>query len=123
MNMIGLYLMAFLYVVAGANHFRKPDFYLPMMPLWIPWHKLMVLLSGMAEILLGALLLWPYFQSLAAWGIIAMLVVFFSVHVYMYQARDTVFRKVPKAVLVARFPLQFVLIFWAYLYTSGVTYD
>ena len=77
----------------------------------------MIYLSGLAEIVFGALLLWPPARSFAAWSLIFMLIIFFSVHIYMYQERNTVFRKIPNLIIIARLPLQFVLIFWAYLYT------
>jgi uncharacterized membrane protein len=115
--MLGLYAMAALYILAGLNHFRAPRVYRPLMPPWIPQHDLMIFLSGICEVGLGGLLLWAPTQALAAWGIIAMLIVFFVVHIYMYQLRKTKFKNIPMFVIVARLPLQLVLIYWAYLYT------
>lgn len=109
--------MGSLYILAGLNHFRAPKFYLQMMPPYIPQHRFMVALSGVAEVLLGAFLLWHVTRSLAAWGIIAMLLVFFTVHIYMYQVRNTVFAKIPNWFIIARLPMQLVLIAWAYTYT------
>jgi hypothetical protein len=40
------YLLAVFFVFAGANHFRNPDFYLAMMPPYLPWHVPLVYLSG-----------------------------------------------------------------------------
>ncbi len=117
LNQLSLYIMGAIYIIAGLNHFRAPKFYLPMMPPYIPQHHLMIGLSGVAEILLGAILLWPVTQRLAAWGIILMLLVFFTVHIYMFQARDTVFASIPNWMIIARLPMQFILIAWAYIYT------
>ena len=111
---IALYAMVTLYVLAGLNHFRVPEFYLRLMPPYIPEHQLMILLSGIAEFTLGILLLFKRTRKLASWGIIAMLLVFFSVHIYMLQERHTVFADVPEVILWIRIPLQFVLIYWAY---------
>lgn len=111
---IALYLMAAIYILAGINHFRAPEFYLRMMPPYIPNHELMILLSGVAEVLLGVLLLFGRTRKLASLGIIAMLIVFFTVHIYMLQERHTVFADIPEAILWIRIPLQFVLIYWAY---------
>lgn len=112
-----LYIMAGLYILAGLNHFRAPRFYEPMMPPWIPQHKLMIFLSGIAEVLLGVLLLWQKTQALAAWGVVVILILFFSVHIYMLQERNTVFKKIPSILLLGRLLFQFVLIYWAWLYT------
>lgn len=114
---LSLYLMATIYILAGINHFRVPKFYLPMMPPYIPKPRLMIALSGIAEIFLGALLLWPQTTALATWGIILMLIVFYSVHIYMFQARNTIFARIPNWLIIVRLPLQVALIAWAYLYT------
>ena len=53
------------------------------MPAYLPAHEAAVIWSGVAEIALGLLLLWPRRQWLAAWGIIAMLIAFLPVHVHM----------------------------------------
>lgn len=108
--------MAVLYILAGINHFRKPKLYESIMPPYIPAHKSMVILSGIAEMVLGLMLLIPENQHIAAWGIILMLTLFFTVHIYMLQEEKAAM-KLPKWVLFLRIPLQIVLMFWAYQYT------
>lgn len=110
-----LVLMALLYIGAGINHFVHPDFYIKIMPSYIPAHELMVQLSGIAEILLGIGLLIPATRKLSAWGIIAMLLVFMVVHVDMLVHAER-FEGVPFWGLVLRIPLQFLLIAWAWWY-------
>lgn len=114
---IAMYVMAFLYVLAGVNHFINPKFYIKIMPNWMPWHSELVAISGVTEIILGVLLIPQLTRPYAAWLIVAMLVVFFTVHVDMilvsYQkGRSDLW------LLVARFFFQFVLIWWAWLYTK-----
>lgn len=110
------YLMGVLFVLAGMNHFRKPKLYERIMPPYIPAHNAMVMLSGIAEMILGFMIMNKNSQSEAAWGIILMLVVFIPVHIYMLQ-NEYAAMKLPKWVLILRLPLQFGLIYWAYLYT------
>ncbi len=117
MYLTSLYVMAAVYILAGLNHFRAPQFYLPMMPPWIPKHRFMVLASGFAEVVVGVLLIPQTSRSFAAWLLILMLVIFFSVHIYMIQKRDSVFKKISPLILFTRIPLQFVLIYWAFVYT------
>jgi uncharacterized membrane protein len=117
MKKYSAYLMGLLYVVAGFNHFRAPAFYLPGMPPWIPAHDWMIALSGVAEILLGSMIFYPLMRRFAAWGVILMLIVFLNVHVYMLMERNTVFADVPAWILVARLPVQGLLILWAWVYT------
>jgi uncharacterized membrane protein len=117
MKMMSLYIMSVIYILAGLNHFRAPQFYRPLMPPWIPLHNFLIYFSGALEIILGAGLLWKPTQISSAWGIIAMLIAFLPVHFFMYQARTTLFKKIPSSVIIARIPLQVVLMGWAYIYT------
>ena len=110
------YLMGVLLVLAGVNHFRKPKLYERIMPPYIPAHSTMVMLSGVAEMVLGFMLMNKNSQEMAAWGIIALLIAFIPVHIYMMQDKKASM-KLPKWALIVRFPLQLGLIYWAYLYT------
>ncbi len=113
-----LYLMAVLYIAAGINHFVKPRFYLRIMPPYLPAHELLNYASGIAEILLGCLLLFKTTRTYAAWGIVIMLLVFMVVHVFMLQQalKQNNYLITPTAARI-RLGLQFVLIAWALWYT------
>lgn len=54
-----LYLSAFFYVAVGVYHFVNPDFFLAIMPPYLPLHLELVYLSGFFEILLSVLLCVP----------------------------------------------------------------
>ncbi len=110
-----LYLMAGMYVFAGIMHFVKPKAYLRIMPRYLPNHKALVFWSGVAEIILGIGLCFQQTKNTAIWGIIAMLVVFLTVHFYMLSG-EKASAGVPKWILLVRIPLQFGLIYWAYWY-------
>ena len=109
-------LLAVFMVGAGTTHFVNPDFFLKIMPPYLPWHLPLVYLSGLFEIALGVLLLVPRFSRLAAWGIIALLIAVFPANIYLYQHQDLL----PASPLVhlLRLPLQAVFILWAYWYTK-----
>lgn len=109
------YLMAIMYLFAGLMHFIKPSVYVTVMPSYIPAKRSMVFWSGIAEVVLGLGLLFEQTRATAIWGIIAMLIVFFTVHIDMltnekHRARFSVW------LLWLRIPLQFGLIYWAYQY-------
>src|SRR5690349_3853079 len=78
-----LVVMAAFYVVAGANHFLRPDFYLVMMPPYLPAPAALVAISGAAEIALGLLVLVPAFRHPAAWGLVLLLVAIFPANVHI----------------------------------------
>ena len=111
-----LYLMAFLYIIAGINHFRKPGMYIRIIPPFFKNPKLINTLSGIAEMLLGILLMFPFSKRFAAWGIIALLIAIFPANLFMFQDKKAGFG-LPKWILFVRLPLQIVLIYWAYQYT------
>jgi len=111
-----LYLMAFLYIIAGINHFRKPGMYIRIIPPFFKNPKLINTLSGIAEMLLGILLMFPFSKRFAAWGIIALLIAIFPANLFMFQDKKASFG-LSKWILFVRLPLQIVLIYWAYQYT------
>lgn len=116
MKKISVILMAAVYVVAGFNHFYMPDFYLQMMPPYLPAPHLLNIISGVAEIVLGFLLLYQSTRRFAAWGIILLLFAIFPANVYMYQKGGAHFGTSDMALLI-RLPMQLLLIGWAYVYT------
>ncbi|MFC3976836.1 hypothetical protein ACFOUP_10650 [Belliella kenyensis] len=74
----------------------------------------MNILAGGFEIILGIGLLFEETKSLAAFGIIALLIAVFPANIYMYQKGA---KGIPKWALLLRLPMQFLLIAWAYVYT------
>jgi uncharacterized membrane protein len=111
------YLFAFGFMIAGINHFINTDFYLRMMPSYLPAHLFLVYLSGIFEIALGILLLIPKFSRKAAWGLIALLIVVFPANVFMAQNAE-LFPEFSQTALYFRLPLQIVLIAWAFWFTK-----
>ena len=110
-----LYLMAAMYIFAGIMHFIKPKAYLRIMPRYLPNHKLLVGLSGIAEILLGIGLCFEVTKAMSIYGIIAMLAVFLLVHFYMLSGIKAS-AGIPRWILLLRIPLQFGLMYWAWWY-------
>ena len=79
-------LMVAFYLFAGFNHFANPSFYEPVIPPWLSaWTREVNVLSGLAEILLGILLIPKKTRRLAGWGILLMLVAFIPSHIYFIQ--------------------------------------
>jgi uncharacterized membrane protein len=111
-----IYIMSALYIVAGINHFVMPKFYLRIMPAYIPWHKTLNILSGIAEILLGIALLFPVTRSLSAWGIMLLLILIFPANIEQVRTKKARMG-LPLWVVWIRLPLQFALLYWAWLYT------
>jgi uncharacterized membrane protein len=116
---VSKYLLAIFMVGAGTMHFVRTDFYVKIMPPYLPLHRELVYLSGVIEIALGVLLLIPRFSRLAAWGIIALLIAVFPANIYVYQHQELI----PGSPILhfLRLPLQGVFLLWAYWHTRPTT--
>lgn len=111
-----LFLLSGIFILAGIFHFIKPKAFMRIMPLYIPYHRQLVYVSGLAEIIAGIGLLFILTKSVAAWGIVMMLILFFPVHIHMLVNQKAGLG-LPKTILMLRLLLQFGFIYWAYLYT------
>jgi uncharacterized membrane protein len=109
-------LLAIFFIGAGINHFRNPDFYLKMMPPYLPWHIALNYISGLFEVILGIMILIPKYRTIAAWGIIALLIAVFPANIHM-ALNPNLFPDINPALLYIRLPFQAVFIAWAYWYT------
>jgi uncharacterized membrane protein len=86
MKKIGLYILSVSYVLAGLYHFINPSFYEPFFPPYlIEFGSSLNVLAGLAEMVLGLLLLFETTRKLAAYLLMAMLMAFVPAHVYMIQ--------------------------------------
>lgn len=104
--------MAAFYIFAGISHFRVPKFFLKMTPKWVPFPEKINILVGIIELILGIGLLFSQTRSLAAMGIIALLIAVFPANIYHFQEA----RRKGKLVIptLIRLPMQLVLIWWAF---------
>ena len=114
---ISLYLLAIFLIAAGVMHLVRPEFYLRIMPDYLPWHLELVYLSGASEIACGVGLLVPRWRSAAAWGTIALLIAVFPANIYLYQHQELLPVASPMLHLL-RLPLQALFILWAWWHTG-----
>ncbi len=108
------YGLALLFVGAGALHVIRPEIFERIVPPALPAPRLLVLLSGAAEVAGGLGLLLPATRRGAAWGLLALLVAVFPANVHMLQLADSL--HIPAWMLWARLPLQPLLmaaVWWA----------
>jgi len=119
---IGVVLAAIFYVGAGSLHFLRPDFYLRIMPPYIPYHAAMVYLSGFFEILGGLGLLLAGTRRAAAWGLVALLIAVFPANIYMAtNPVEAGAASVAPALRWGRLPLQPLFIWWVLWCTRART--
>ena len=118
LKLILKYLFGAAFVLAGINHFYKPEFYLRMMPPILPAPLFLIYLSGIFEIALGLMLLIPRYSRLAAWGLIALLVAVYPANIYMAMHTELFPEFSPTAQYI-RLPLQFIMLALAYWFTKS----
>lgn len=109
---ISKYIFAGLFLLAGIGHLVNPKFYLKIMPDYLPAHKALVLLSGIAEIICGLLLLPSGTQTLGAYASIALLIAVFPANIEMSR-KYYLKKKKGFWLTIVRLPLQILLIWWA----------
>ena len=111
-------LLGLFFIAAGTNHFVHPLFYVRIVPPYLPFHALLVQISGVCEILGGVGLLLPATRRAAALGLIALLIAVFPANVQM-ALHPELYRDIgTETAFLIRLPLQLVLIaliWWAAL--------
>ena len=109
------YIFPITFFIAGMFHLLKPKAFMRIMPLYIPYHKEIVYISGIFEILVAIGLLIPQYQNLSLITAMVMLFLFFPVHIHMLINKKASLN-LPKSLLIFRLVLQFVLIYWLSIY-------
>lgn len=106
-----MYLFAILLIAAGVYHFVNPAFYDPIMPDWFP--KVFAnAAGGIAEIVIGIMILVPKTKGLGIWAALALMVVFLPLHIWDLTKAKPVVGSHMAAVI--RLVVQLALIGWLY---------
>lgn len=117
MRLVAILLVAAYFLFGGVMHFINADFFVAIMPPYLPYHLEIVWISGVFEIL-GALgLLLPRTRLLAGYGLIALTVAVTPANIHMAMNPD-LFPDVPLAFLYIRLLLQLLLL-WLIWYSFG----
>jgi uncharacterized membrane protein len=109
-------LFAAFFIVAGITHFTNEAFFTAIVPPYLPFPVALVYISGIAEIVLGVLLLIPRTSIAAGWGLIALLIAVFPANIHMAINPELYPTTSPTALWI-RLPLQGVLLAVAYWLT------
>jgi len=106
--------LAAFFVASGVNHFVSPRFYRAIVPPSLRDRATLVVdVSGVAEVLGGVGVLLPRTRRASGGGLIALLVAVFPANLYMAREPER-FRRIPRWALLARLPLQPLMIWWTW---------
>ncbi|MBC8256852.1 MAG: DoxX family protein [Candidatus Marinimicrobia bacterium] len=116
-KLITIYFMSIFYIFAGVQHFANTEWFMKIMPPYIPYHTAMVYISGAFEIILGIMLLFEDIRFIAGWGLIILLIAVFPANIYAAQTNG-VAMGTSAAVAWGRLPFQAVFIAIAYWHSK-----
>jgi uncharacterized membrane protein len=121
LKLVALWALALGMIAIGVLHFVQPKPFVRIVPKYLPSPLALVYISGFFEIAGGVGLLVPATRVAAAWGLIALYVAVFPANIYMLTHNISLNprKPIPRWALWARLPLQFVLMAWAYWFTTG----
>ncbi len=111
------WLMVALMLASGIGHFVIADSYVAMVPAALPAPRLLVWLSGLAELAggIGLVVPWPALRRAAALGIIALLIAVFPANINMAVNHiSPPGMQLSPVALWARLPFQGLFIAWAW---------
>ncbi len=107
-------LLGAFFIQAGINHFVMPRPYQQIVPPRLKRSaKLLVQVSGVAEVAGGVGVLLPWTRRLSGLALIALLAAVFPANLYMAREPQR-FRRIPPWALYARLPLQPLMMLWAW---------
>jgi uncharacterized membrane protein len=112
-------LLAAFFGGAGILHFTRPEFYEAIVPPSLAAGKReIVAISGVAEIVGGAMVLHPATRRAGRWWLLALLLAVFPANVHMAvdpeQIKGLDLKRLPRWTLWARLPLQPLMMAWVW---------
>jgi uncharacterized membrane protein len=105
---VGLVLVFLWFAIGGVAHFTLTDLEMRIVPTWIPWPRLAVLVSGVFELLGAAGILIPMTRRAAGIGLFLLTIAVTPANVYMLQHAELF--HIPRWALIARLAFQVLLL-------------
>lgn len=119
-KLLTIYFMSISYTYVGVRHFIDPDFFLAIMPNYLPYHLEFVYLSGIAEISFGILLFFKKTRTFAAYGLIILLVCVFPANIHLVESElSQSILGATKTQTIIRLPFQILFISLAYWHSKN----
>ncbi|MEE4282463.1 MAG: hypothetical protein V2I41_11005 [Pseudomonadales bacterium] len=120
---LGLAVVFAWFLVGGITHFTNPDFFVAIMPPYLPWHLEIVYFSGALEIVFAIMLIPPATRELAGNLLIALTLAVTPANVHMWM-NPQLYPDVEPFFLSLRLVIQVFLLFviwWSTRNTRWVT--
>ncbi len=112
---IALLVLAVAFVAVGIAHFTNAEFFVAIMPPYLPWHLELVYISGIAEIAGGLGVLLAPTRPWARIGLIALLIAVYPANIHMAMHPEPYIAEgMSLTALYIRLPFQFVFMAWVW---------
>lgn len=111
----GLAVVFIWFFVGGVSHFTNTEFFVAIVPPWVPYALAAVYVSGIIEIILALLIVSSKTRSAAGWGLIALTLAVTPANVHMWLNPE-LFPEVSETALTVRLVVQvflLLLIWWS----------
>lgn len=110
-----LILLVIGFAAIGVAHFTHSDFFVAIMPAYLPAHRTLVYISGIAEIAGGLGVLFAATRGWARVGLIALLFAVYPANIHMAMNPESFIAEgLSRGALYARLPMQFVFMTWVW---------
>lgn len=106
---LGLAIVFAWFALGGITHFTNPDFFVAIMPPYLPWHLEIVYFSGALEIVFAAMLIPPASRELAGNLLIALTLAVTPANLHMWM-NPQLFPDVEPLFLSLRLVVQVILL-------------
>ena len=114
---LSIIIMTLLYIGVGINHIINPNWFIRIIPPILPFKIALVYISGIFEIILGSLLIFPKTRFIAGWGLILLLLAVYPANIYVALTNGKAMDTTPMIAWI-RLPFQFVFIGLAYWHSK-----
>ena len=111
MPRIPLLIIALFFFTGGVAHFVYVDFFLLAMPDYLGYHKELVMISGIFEILGAIGILVPKMRSFAAYGLILLVIAVYPANINMALHPEK-YPDMSVLLLYLRLPFQFLFVWF-----------
>ena len=109
-------------VVSGISHFTKPAYFRDLVPSWLPARSAVVVVSGLADVAVGALVAVPATRRTGACATAALITAYLPAHLEPLRHRDTGQRPFDRPVgVAARVVVNLGYVAWAAAVARGAT--
>ncbi len=100
-----------IFIAPGILHLVRPEIYEPIMPPQLPYPRELILISGVAEIIGGALYIPRGTRNFASWWLLLLLIAVFPSNIYMAM-QERFQNSLGTPALLGRLPIQFLGMWW-----------